>query len=313
MKVCPNCHTKYTDHTLQFCLQDGAALEAEVPVTSKLDTVSLDETETLVSGRSPERINFDLAEARDESRQRESAFNGDSIQSQSRSSNTLLTILLTAAGMLILFAIVGIAAWVYFGQKQPEIVSNRQGADPDQSPGIDNSGTDAGPNTKPESSDNLYGPAPESTVKPVEKETPGPEPTETMPPVNADDIKKEVAREVLAWKSLAESRDLNGYMDRYADRIDYYSKRGAGKAFVERDKRKAFTTYTSIRTNITNLTVTPGADGKTATATFDKEWDFSNSSKRTTGKVRSQMVFRKTGAGWRIVSERDLKVYYVNR
>jgi hypothetical protein len=63
--------------------------------------------------------------------------------------------------------------------------------------------------------------------------------------------------------------------------------------------------------NISNLTVTPDASGERATAVFDKEWLFDGDQKSSSGKVRSELQMRKIKGEWRITSERDLKVYYI--
>jgi len=49
-----------------------------------------------------------------------------------------------------------------------------------------------------------------------------------------------------------------------------------------------------------------------ATATFDKEWDF-RGAKNSAGAEREEMIFQKIDGSWRIVSERQLKVYWTRR
>ena len=102
-------------------------------------------------------------------------------------------------------------------------------------------------------------------------------------------------------------------MSKYASKIDYYTRRGVSRGFVRKDKSKAFSKYTSIKSKFTKINISIRENGTKAIAIFDKEWDFSNSQKRTTGKVRSRLIFRKIGGKWLIVSERDLKVYYVKK
>jgi len=64
-----------------------------------------------------------------------------------------------------------------------------------------------------------------------------------------------------------------------------------------------------MNVNISNMTVTVGTAGDTATAVFDKEWTFVGSG-TSSGKVRSKLEFRKINGKWLITSERDVKVYY---
>jgi ketosteroid isomerase-like protein len=49
-----------------------------------------------------------------------------------------------------------------------------------------------------------------------------------------------------------------------------------------------------------------------ATATFDKEWDL-RGTKNFAGAEREEMIFRKIDGSWKIVSERELKVYWTRR
>jgi hypothetical protein len=52
--------------------------------------------------------------------------------------------------------------------------------------------------------------------------------------------------------------------------------------------------------------------------TFDKEWEFSGIDKDdkdvfNAGKVNQQIILSKINGKWKIVSEKDLKVYYVDK
>ena len=102
-------------------------------------------------------------------------------------------------------------------------------------------------------------------------------------------------------------------MNSYSNNVAYYNKRGASKAFVEKDKKRAFEKYTSIKSQFSNIVVTLSKDGEKATVAFDKEWTFSGEGNLNTGKVRSRLILKKTGTRWLIESEKDLKVYYVNK
>ena len=299
MKICPQCDSKYTDETLQYCLQDGAQLEFGVPETSSMETVVLgeEEAETVISSRKPDRIRFDLEEQTRTRTGSETAPSNPAIQAEPRSSNILLAVLATAFAMTVLFLGI-LAAWFSFGSIQNQTDQNQQ----------NNSAKD----TKEQMAANRK--TPRSEPSQTAGNTASPKPTaEKSPEIDADGITKAVSNQLSSWKSNAEARDLGSYMGKYASKVDYYKRRDASKAFVESDKRKAFTAYTSIKSKFTNIVIKPSGDGQSATVTFDKEWDFSGPAKKTTGKVRSRLVFRKTGEAWLIVSERDLKVYYVNK
>ena len=75
------------------------------------------------------------------------------------------------------------------------------------------------------------------------------------------------------------------------------------------DKARHFSNYTSMQSDYSNMNVAVGPDGQTVTAVFDKEWNFSGV-KTSSGKVQSQLIFKRINGRWLITTERDLKVYY---
>ncbi len=299
MKICPTCQTKYTDDTLQYCLQDGAHLEFGASDTSSMETVALsdEEAQTVMAPRKPEKINFDLDDREEERKEPEQSFQSASSTDKHRP-NTLSTVFITAAIMLLLLGGIGTAAWFYYLRQNPEIAKT--------------SNTNSNIETRNRGGANASAssPSPTSTATPEETSTPTPEET---PEIDREEITKAVSAQLSLWKSFAEARNIAGYIGKYAPKLDYYNKRGASKRFVLKDKQKAFSAFTSIKSKLSDIGISTSKDGQTATAVFDKEWDFSGPEKSTTGKVRSQLIFKKFDDEWLIVSERDLKVYYVNR
>lgn len=273
--ICPSCKTQYADDTLKFCLQDGTPL-AVAPVT-EMPAVIPDETETVVSGRGWP------AQGRgwDQSQVTRVA----SPQPETKRSNTGLAVLLTALGMLVIFGVAGAGAWLYWKDQ------------PRDSPKNDNSGRNLNSKSTPT-------PMPSPVIATTVPVTPPPN-------VNTEEIKRNVAKTIMTWRSMAESRDLDSYIGNYADTVDYYLKKGASKSFVRADKQRAFKMFDSIRSNITNMDIIVAPSGNEVTVTFDKEWDFSGAS-RSTGKVKQQMKLKYSDGEWLITSERDLKLYYKN-
>ncbi len=96
----------------------------------------------------------------------------------------------------------------------------------------------------------------------------------------------------------------------YAPVVDvFYFWRNVQRRAVLAQYKRNFDTYTSVqKLSITKVDFTE-FDGKRATATFDKEWDF-RGSKDFAGNEKQQMVFLKVDGVWRIVSETELKVYW---
>lgn len=276
MKLCPVCGSRYSDDTLKFCLQDGtplyAARDGEMP------TAVLGEVETAEAlGRGTPTNRNEWSQDRDTK--------VPPTPPKTRS-NTAIAVVLTALGMLILFGIVGIASWFFSSNKQTEVgvnTANRSG----------------------ENTDNPVIPPPKSSATPV----PSPLKVNAAPPPVNSASRTEILTTLDTWKGKSESLDLDSYMTHYASTVDYYNKSRASAAFVRADKQRAFTRYTSIIVNLSNVTVTTGADGETATAIFDKEWEFRGNGS-SCGKVRQLMRLARVGGQWLITAEKDLQLYH---
>ena len=283
MMICPSCNARYEDDTLKFCLEDGTPL-VPGPIT-EARTVAFGDIETVVSPRGSGQASGGWDQSR--------ATPFVPPQPQARKSSTGLAVLLTALGMLVIFGIVGVGAWIYF--------SGRNGETPQ-----DNSLTSIGtsnnetPNSKPNTRS-----SPSPTANGWSNTSPSP-----AEPVNAEEVKKEVAKTIFTWKSTAESHDLDSYMGNYADTVDYYRKKGASRAFVRADKQRAFDRFDKLESDISNMDITVAPSGSEATALFDKEWEFEGET-RSKGKVRQEMRFKRANGEWLITAERDIKVYYI--
>lgn len=290
MKICPTCQNRYTDDTLKFCLQDGTPLVSEIEETSA-PTVVLSEPETVVKARPHDQIQFDL---QDQNRT-DYKTNRDFIQPE-ENSNTFKIVAVTVLTMFILLGAIGAGAWFYFNN-QKQIAQNT------------NTVKSTKPTAKPTAAANITENAGDNLNGKYEIPTPTPTPEKT-PEINPEQVKKEVAKTINSWKNLAERRNLNDYMNYYADTLDYYTKKGVSRDFVRGDKSKAFNIYDDIDINISNISITPDKDG--ATAVFDKEWIFEGEERYSEGKVQSQLKLKRFGENWKIVGEKDLKIYYAN-
>ena len=287
MKHCPSCKINYSDDTMEFCLEDGTRLSSLSG--SQMPTVSFSEIEaqTVVRNPPPNPLRFEVPpQTTPNWAQNQTA------QAQSPpKSNTTFAVLLTAIAMLALFGL-GFGAWLYFGRETTEIAANTN------SNGAVNQNNNA--NAKPT-------PTPTATAN-IVKATPTP-----APDFNPEEVKAEVSDALNDWKSAAESLNLNTYMTSYADTVDYYNKRGASRSYVRTDRQRAFNMYDSININLSNMRVTPDASGERASVVLDKEWNFENSEKSSSGKVQQQMTLIKVNGKWLISGEKDLKVYYLDR
>lgn len=288
MKYCPKCQTNYADETYEFCLQDGTLLVN----SSDSPTVFLDEQPTQVKLNPTEQVQFyPPTQAQDWQASQVTQIPSQQISpppiqspTPPQKSNTARIVFLTALAMFALFG-GGFGAWYFIANRQPEIAENKT------------------PNTpnKPTATRT-------PTPKPSATATPTPTPT---PEIDAEKIKSEVTDALNNVKTATENGDIESLMSNYANSISFYGSQKS-KATVRKDKEDAFNKYDSMEVSLSQIRVTPDASGEKATAVFDKEWSFIGE-KVYEGKVQSQFQFVKSGGKWLITSEKDLKVYYVNK
>ena len=279
MKYCPSCGTQYTDDSLRFCLQDGSRLL--VPSDGETPTVAFDETPTVTRQRMPAAVTRqDVGEVL--------------ITSPTGKRPSFYPYLIAGIAGALLF-IAGAAATWYF-------LSGRSSA--------------ARNNNIAVQTNNAAAPTPGNTSRPSPTSSPRSSPaspTPSLTPVDVDieQTRREVAEVVDRWRSNTEALDVDAYMENYADKVDYYNRRGASRATVRNDKKRAFGLYDSVRMEVSNMNISVNDIGDRATAEFDKAWDF-RGNRNSSGKVRSQLQLRREGERWLISGERDLRVYYVN-
>ncbi len=281
MRSCPACNTQYSDDTLSFCLQDGAPLLA--PTETDTPTVVLGETETFVRGG----VNVPVSDTFATSWQDSQVTHNASAAPASKGSKAMVIVLLAGLGLLVIIGVVGFAGFVFYQNSQ-------------QTAAVNNSNLSNVPKGSPATATPI--PTVASNSAAVNAATP-------PQPVNNEGVTREVSSRINSWKSQAESLDLNSYMGHYAPTVDYYKKSGASAAFIRADKQRAFSKYSSIRVNISNLSVTTDASGQEATATMNKEWEFQGNGS-SSGKVKQLIRFKKINGQWYITAEKDLKVYY---
>lgn len=295
MKYCPKCITQYADDTLLFCLEDGTRLAVSRP--GEMPTAILSDTELLTSVRTakpasdPRFVDSQVT--------RVSSLEGVAHSAPARS-NTATAVVLTAVGMIILFGIVGLVGYVFYLRSNGPGTSNAEPGKNSSSPNVNIA------NISP-----TVTPGPSSPANAVTTSAPTPVSVATPPPqIDVSAIRSEVLKEIYGSKSARDSRDLSSCMSYYAETLDrYYTKRGMSRAGVRADKARHFSNYTSMQSDYSNMNVAVGPDGQTVTAVFDKEWNFSGV-KTSSGKVQSQLIFKRINGRWLITTERDLKVYY---
>ena len=270
MKECPRCRTRYTDDSLQFCLQDGTPL-AVVPTGDE-------EAETVVASRHAAEPTVVSASP-------------NTYVSPPRRSRMGLIVALTVLATVMIFTIGGLAAWLLL----------RGDGKTDRSSTNGRNQTNAGTATPTQTAT----PSPSPSTSPANVANSN---INTTPPVNKNAVSRDVADAIERWKDDTESYDTDSLMGHYADRVDYFKTNGASKGTIAQDKERAFSQFDTVNFRISNINVNVSDTGDEATAEFDKEWHFEGDHV-SEGKVRSQLKFKKVGNRWLITSEKDLKVY----
>ncbi len=294
MKRCPNCQTTYADDSLQFCLQDGMPL-AGISNQNSADYFNT-ESETIVSPKRVEPIRFEPPSSYQTNDAHRQPTNEPVVveKHEKKKSNTAAIVTLSVLGTILLLALGGLGAWLYFANKKTQVAVGVNTATQNRPPNanVANQNTNA----------NVATPSPTATATPTAQPTLKPETVKAV----INDVKDVVDE----WKDTTENLQLDAHLSQYADTVDYYRGGRVGIAKVRADKEQAYSAYDSVNINITNMKITPDTSGEKATALFDKEWNFEGAEKFSSGKVQQQLTFSKINGRWRITGEKDLKVYY---
>jgi hypothetical protein len=312
MKSCPICKRIYSDDSLNFCLQDGAALSTIDPLPTD-DTYdperTLVEASRKASGPFPPTELLSSRPSPTDTYPRtaptigyQQASHGPAVQGL-RQRNTAKIVLLSMLGTVLLLTIGGLGAWLLLKDRHASVTpGNASTASTPVSANANLSVTPA-----PSRSDNSR--VPQSTLKP----------TSTPPPSNAPSvsdaaaIREQVASTLNAWAADGSSRSAATHASYYTQTVDPYYRRGSvSSSYVRDDVARAYSQFSSINIRISNIQVTPEPGGDRATAVFDKTWNFSGD-RNSSGTVQQKVWLQKVGSRWMITGERDLKVYSLGK
>lgn len=292
MKYCPSCQTQYTDETLKFCLQDGTPLAEHfaAPVTP----VEADEEQTVISNRK-EKLWNDMQVSPPQPK----ILPPPPVQREVRTASKTPWVILTAVLTTLLVA-AGVGAWLYSRNPSGET------AESNNTPNMERRTAANSVLKAPASPIPAASPAANTNREDAISESGTPDPL--TPPADREQAKEEVSKRIYDWTTLTESGEIDELMSNYSDRVDYYRRPGASAEFIRNDKLRAFSEFDSIKFEIDNMNVVVDKSGDTATAVFDKSWNFEGQT-RSEGKVQQQMKLKKIDGIWLITGERDLKLY----
>ena len=111
------------------------------------------------------------------------------------------------------------------------------------------------------------------------------------------------------WVAATNSRDIGGQLVYYAPRLDaFYTRRGVSREDVRAEKQSTFGQATRVNMSVSDPSIEVGGDGLTSVMRFRKQYLIEAGGQSRSGEVLQELRWAKTGAGWRITSERDLQV-----
>jgi hypothetical protein len=299
MKICPKCHSSYSDETLNFCLTDGVPLVVEeafgdhqrLTTRNSGQHSSWQEAETLHDSGFVFPFQAGSSSGGASEGHTTSPNSGSPTFTSSASHPTAATVNVLPppstpqkkSSNLVLFSIVGtllalgIATGVfwYFSGSNEKNAATWQNA------------------------------TPMATVE-VKKTS------VALSPEQENQIKKEIGETIETWRSSIEKHDIDTHIKSYVAQLDnYYKESGIHREHVRADRLRAFERYPSIDLHVDNMKITAHSM-ESATVVFDKSWTFKRPERTSTGSVEQEMALIKQNGKWLINGEKDSKVYYIN-
>jgi ketosteroid isomerase-like protein len=111
------------------------------------------------------------------------------------------------------------------------------------------------------------------------------------------------------WVGATNERDINKQMTFYMPELKaFYLSRNATQKAVRLEKTRAFSAAKSIDIRAAEPEIIFQDAGRTAVMRFRKKYNIQNASKNLSGEVVQELRWQQTNNGWKIFSERDIKV-----
>jgi hypothetical protein len=111
------------------------------------------------------------------------------------------------------------------------------------------------------------------------------------------------------WIAATNAQDINRLMKFYSSGVDaYYRTQNVSDEFVREDKQRWFRRADSIKVLAEKPEITIGQDDDVATMRFRKEYVVTQRGRERSGAVIQQLRWQHTKEGWKIISERDVRV-----
>lgn len=150
----------------------------------------------------------------------------------------------------------------------------------------------------------LYGEA----QTPVVAVAPRPEPNRGSA-ISADDSAGVLRRALIEWIDATNRRDIEKQMTYYVPRLRaYYLTRNTSREFVRDEKQRVFANATLIDVRADEPEIIFQEGGRLAVMRYRKRYRIDNRRRSRSGQVIQELRWERTAEGWRIFSERDIRV-----
>ena len=159
----------------------------------------------------------------------------------------------------------------------------------------------------------VFGEGPPAPVQPPVPDNPETEPTMRARVSDGEKELAEIQGFLDRWRTSTIDGNVNAQTILYAPRMDhYFRKRNVSRDTVRREKARMKELYPTInRYDISDVRVESAAKNQ-AVVTFRKDWDM-RGDRRFAGAERQRLKLRRMAGDWKIVSEEETKVYWMNR
>jgi hypothetical protein len=111
------------------------------------------------------------------------------------------------------------------------------------------------------------------------------------------------------WISATNGRDIGKQLKYYVPVLKaYYLKRDVPLSYVKAEKNRVFRKASKIDVRAEAPEIVFADGGRTAIMRYRKQYDIKNGAQSREGEVIQELRWQKTDDGWKIFSERDVKV-----
>lgn len=230
-------------------------------------------------------------------------------QAASELTSSRLALVLVLVSMLASGIVGALATLLYqrhAAQEPPAAVMTRNDVNVDSAPQTAQATSDAGGRDEGVAQRRTAPVAEADKGTPVEGGTE--EESQATPQENEDQLSS-LRAALNEWIATTNARDLNRQKEFYMPKVSaFYRARNVSRDEVLADKERTFENADLIDVRAGQPEISLDPNGRMATMRFRKQYAVRNGQQDRRGEVLQELRWRRTGTGWKIVSERDVKV-----